>query len=202
MALAGMFLSELIGVRELLIPLAVILALVIVAALLIREDHEPGRQTLVHSRERKTISESRGLRDATLRVFVVAMVLFHLCNAPAGVYLGLFLKQDLDSPNGLLPAAFVVSMVAWMLVVRPAGVLADRMGRRPLLIAAWTIMAVRLALLAIAQAAWQVLMIQILDGLGQALFAVLAAAWVTDRLGSLRRAGAAQVIVGSSLVFG
>src|SRR5262249_33599821 len=34
------------------------------------------------------------------------------------------------------------------------------------------------------------------------LFAVLAAAWVTDRLGGARRAGEAQAIVGTSLVFG
>ena len=43
---------------------------------------------------------------------------------------------------------------------------------------------------------------QALDGLGNGLFAVLAAAWVTDRLADPRRAGEAQVIVGSCLVFG
>ena len=34
------------------------------------------------------------------------------------------------------------------------------------------------------------------------LFAVVAAAWVTDRLADPRRSGEAQVIVGSCLVFG
>ena len=43
---------------------------------------------------------------------------------------------------------------------------------------------------------------QALDGLGNGLFAVVAAAWVTDRLADPRRAGEAQVIVGSCLVFG
>jgi MFS family permease len=43
---------------------------------------------------------------------------------------------------------------------------------------------------------------QALDGLGNGLFAVLAAAWVTDRLADPRRAGEAQVIVGSCLVLG
>ena len=42
---------------------------------------------------------SKGLRDGTSRVFVVAMVLFHFANAPGGVYLGLFMKQDL-APGG------------------------------------------------------------------------------------------------------
>ncbi len=43
---------------------------------------------------------------------------------------------------------------------------------------------------------------QAFDGLANGLFAVLAAAWVTDRLGGARRAGEAQAIVGTSLVFG
>jgi|HubBroStandDraft_6_1064221.scaffolds.fasta_scaffold279645_3 MFS family permease len=63
-------------------------------------------------------------------------------------------------------------------------------------------MTARLALLAVAQATWQTLAIQVLDGLGQALFAVLAAASVTDRLADARRAGEAQRLVGSALLFG
>jgi predicted MFS family arabinose efflux permease len=54
----------------------------------------------------------------------------------------------------------------------------------------------------VAQSTWQALAIQVLDGLGQALFAVLAAAWMTDRLANPAKAGEAQVLVGSSLVFG
>ncbi|MGB0070135.1 MAG: MFS transporter, partial [Isosphaeraceae bacterium] len=40
------------------------------------------------------------------------------------------------------------------------------------------------------------------DGLGIGLFAVVAAAWVTDRLADPRRSGEAQVIVGACLVLG
>jgi MFS family permease len=42
----------------------------------------------------------------------------------------------------------------------------------------------------------------LLDGLAQGLFGVLAAAWVTDRFADPRRAGSAQVLVGSGLVLG
>jgi MFS family permease len=202
MALAGMALSGPLGVRGLLVPLAVVQGLAVAAAFLIREDHGGPQPAPEPSSDGKASTQSKGLRDGTLWIFVVAMVLFHLCNAPGGVYLGLFMTQDLEAPKSLLPAAFVVSMIAWMLAVRPAGTLADRIGRRPLLIVAWAVMTTRLVLLAAAQATWQVLAIQVLDGLGQALFAVLAAAWVTDRLGDPRRAGEAQVLVGSALVFG
>ena len=203
-ALASIGLSGVLGVRGLLAPLAVVQGMAVVLALLIREDHGKYQTVPVSSPEGREAlaSGSKGLRDATLWVFVVAMVLFHFANAPGGVYLGLFMKQDLDAAENLLPVAFVISMVTWMLAVQVAGRLADRIGRRPLLIAAWAIVTARLLLLAAAHANWQALAIQVLDGLGQALFAVLAAAWVTDRLGGPHKAGEAQVLVGSALVFG
>jgi MFS family permease len=203
-ALASVGLSSLLGVRGLLVPLAVVQGLAVVLALTIREDHKKDQKVPRPGLEdRERLAEgSKGLRDVTLWVFVAAMVLFHFANAPGGVYLGLFMKQDLGASESLLPVAFVISMTTWMLAVQAAGKLADRIGRRPLLIAAWTIMTARLVLLAVVRTPWQALAIQVLDGLGQALFAVLAASWVTDRLGDPRRAGEAQVLVGSSLVFG
>ena len=204
-ALASIGLSEGLGISGLLLPLAGVQAMAVVFALLIREDRSKHEQTprLRHD-DTKGLpkSDGKGLHDATLWVFVAAMVLFHFCNAPAGVYLGLFMTQDLGTSEGLLPVAFVVSMITWGLAVRAAGKLSDRIGRRPLLIGAWGIMTVRLALLAVAQATWQALAIQVLDGLAQALFAVLAAAWVTDRMADPHRAGEAQGLVGSALVFG
>ncbi len=130
------------------------------------------------------------------------MILYHAANAPGGVYLGLFLKRGLHAPERMLAYAFAVSMVAWLLVVWPAGRLADRWGRKPLLIAGWSIMSLRLALVALVQSPWLAVANQALDGLGNGLFAVVAAAWVTDRLADPRRSGEAQVIVGSCLVLG
>ena len=130
------------------------------------------------------------------------MILFHAANAPGGVYLSLFLNRDLHAPDRMLAYAFVVSMVAWTFVVWPGGRLSDRVGRKPVLVAGWTIMSVRLALVAVASSPELVVANQALDGLGNGLFAVVAGAWVTDRLADPRRSGEAQVIVGSCLVFG
>jgi MFS family permease len=63
-------------------------------------------------------------------------------------------------------------------------------------------MAVRLAFVAMIQDPKWIVANQALDGLGNGLFAVLAASWVTDRLADPRRSGEAQVIVGSCLVLG
>ena len=209
MALLGSWMSERFGVDAILLPLAVVQTLAVAAALLI---HEPKRERNIDAEVDdfvETPSASREkpatgwiLKDAGLWAFVLAMILFHAANAPGGIYLGLFLKRDLHAPERMLAYAFVVSMLAWMLVVWPAGWLADRCGRKPLLVAGWAIMAVRLGLLTFVQTPWLAVANQALDGLGNGLFAVMAAAWVTDRLADPRRSGEAQVIVGSCLVLG
>jgi MFS family permease len=198
-ALAGRFLVDGHGIGWLLGPLVVTQGLAVAAALLIREgDQKPSGGDAVP----KGSGIGGTLRDPVLWTFVAAMVLFHAANAPPGAYLSLFLEQDQGAAPGTLAGAFVVSMVTWMVCVRPAGWLSDRFGRKPVLLVGWAAMAVRLVLLAFARAGWQVLGIQVLDGMAQGLFAVTAAAWVTDRLGDARRAGEAQVLVGSALVFG
>ena len=211
-ALVGSWMSERYGVAAILLPIGVMQGLAVAAALLIhesgsrckREDdarEDEGGVAKVRNTDGKTAS-GWFQQDAGLWVFVAAMVLYHAANAPGGVYLGLFLKRDLHAPDRMLAYAFAVSMVAWMLVVWPAGWLADRWGRKPLLIAGWTIMAIRLAVVSVVQSPALAVANQALDGLGNGLFAVLAAAWVTDRLADARRSGEAQVIVGTCLVLG
>jgi MFS family permease len=204
-ALAGSVLADRFGPGAILLPLTAVQALAVVAALLIHEKPvgwaEPSRPTGgcggPPSSAHPTV-----WRDGRLWAFVAAMVLFHASAAPGGVYLGLFAKQDLGATDGFLPYIFVVMMIAWMVVVRPAGWLADRIGRKPLLLLAWSAMTLRLGLIAVADSPQQVLLIQVLDGLAQGLFGVVAAAWVMDRFADARRAGEAQVLVGSCLVLG
>jgi MFS family permease len=200
-ALGGSLLAERYGVKSILIPLGVVQAMGFIASLLI---HENGKVRSVIPQARRAAGPVAGWlpKDRSLWCFVAAMVLFHAANAPGGIYLGLFLNRDLHAPERLLAYAFVVNMIAWMVVVWPAGWLADRWGRRPLLILGWTVMSVRLLVVALAQAPWQVIANQALDGVANAMFAVLAGAWLTDRLADPRRAGEAQVIAGSSLVLG
>ena len=202
MALGGSWPAERHGVSSILIPLAIIQTLAVGAALFI---HDPGGSKRSEATSGESSPRPTGdwlPRDAGLWAFASAMILYHAANAPGGIYLGLFLKRDLHAPDRMPAYAFAVSMVAWMLVVWPAGRLADRWGRKPLLIAGWTIMAIRLALVAMVPTPALAVANQALDGLGNGLFAVLAAAWVTDRLADPRRSGEAQVIVGSCLVLG
>jgi len=201
--IGGLF-AERFGVGSILVWLVVVQGLAFACALLIH-DRRVEASSFAPRKDALSRSETRPCRprwDRSLWAFVAAMVLFHACNAPGGVYLGLFMDRELEAPPALLSYAFVVSMVAWMLLARPAGRLADRWGRRPMLIFAWAVMALRLALIAVVRSPWEVVAIQVLDGTAGGLFSILCAAWVTDKLGDARRVGEAQVIVGTSLVLG
>lgn len=198
LTLVGGEIAERSSVGAILLPLAVIQTAAVLAALLL---HEDGARRKDDARAAGRPREA-WWRDRGLLAFVAAMVLYHAANAPGGVYLGLFLRRDLHAAERTLGAAFAVSMVAWMLVVWPAGRLADRIGRKPLLVAGWSIMSVRLAIVSVVDSPAMAVANQALDGLGNGLFAVLAAAWVTDRFADPRRSGEAQVLVGSCLVLG
>lgn len=204
-AFMGSVLAHDYGIGSILVPLTVVQGLAVGAALLIHERQRPRDDIMPPTPPNSGSAaqpDSPGLKDRNVWVFVAAMILFHVANAPGGVYLGLFLTTDLHAPAALLPWVFVVSMVAWMLVVWPAGRLADRLGRKPLLVVGWATMTLRLVLVALVQEPWQVLAIQVLDGLAQGLFIVVAAAWMTDRLADHKRVAEAQVLVGSALVAG
>ena len=119
-ALVGSGMSERYGVGAILLPLAAVQALAVLAALLI---HETGERAATRQEPPGDGQAAGGWfpNDAGLWAFAAAMVLYHAANAPGGVYLGLFLKRDLHAPDRLLAYAVAVSMVAWMLVVWPAG---------------------------------------------------------------------------------
>ncbi|HZV07432.1 MAG TPA: MFS transporter [Gemmataceae bacterium] len=191
---------------SILLLLVGVQGLAFIAALLIHDEGRAGSRQrpewLPRGADATPLANGHPWRDGSLWVFVAAMVLFHAAAAPGGAYLGLFVKQDLGASDGFLPYLFIVMMVAWMALVRPAGRWADRIGRKPLLVVGWSAMTIRLALLAVAKSPEQILFIQLLDGLAQGMFGVLAAAWVTDRFADPRRAGEAQVLVGSCLVLG
>ncbi len=200
-ALIGSYMAEHGGIGTIFLPLSIAQGLALACAFLIHEEEEePARPD--ESREAPAAPKTALLHDAGLLAFIGCMILYHAANAPGGVYLSLFLKETLHAPGRMPAYAFAVSMVAWMLVVWPAGKLADTVGRKPILVAGWVIMALRLAFVALARNPTQVVINQALDGLGNGIFAVIAAAWVTDRLGDPRRSGEAQAIVGCSLVFG
>ena len=141
-------------------------------------------------------------KDKGLWAFVAAMVLFHLANAPQGIYFSLYMVRDLGFTETFVASAIVLDMFAWLLVVLPVGWLADRYGLRPLLFICWALLVVKTVIIATASGMPLIAFAKVIDGISNGMFAVLAALWMVERLGGRKRAGEAHAIVGSSLVFG
>jgi MFS family permease len=141
-------------------------------------------------------------KDKVLWAFVVAMVLFHVANAPQGIYFGLYMVRDLGFTETFIASAILLDMFAWLLIVLPVGWLADRYGLRPLLFTCWVLLVFKTVIIATASDMWLIVFAKIIDGISNGMFAVLAALWMVARLGGRERAGEAHAIVGTSLVFG
>ncbi len=203
-ALVGSWWASRFGIEAILFPITVIQLIGFMAAWLIHEPHNLSTvpvATLQVNRDSPPTRTSH-FSNRSLWFFIVAMVMFHAANAPGGIYLGLLLKRQMDVADSWLAYSFVCSMLGWMLTVWPAGRIADRMGRRPLLIVAWAVMSLRLFIVSVATSPLEIVANQFLDGAANGLFAVLAATWVTDRMADVRRSGEAQALVGTALVFG
>jgi len=111
MCVVGGLLAQRYGVASILWPLAAIQILAVVVAWFLRE--QDGGQSLplttsVHAPTALVESvgaegtQSTGQRDRVLWIFVAAMILFHIGNAPGGVYLGLFARRELHASERFL----------------------------------------------------------------------------------------------------
>jgi MFS family permease len=141
-------------------------------------------------------------KDKPLWAFIAAMVLFHVANAPQGIYFGLYMVRDLGFTETFVASAIVLDMLAWLLVVLPVGRLADSYGVRPLLFTCWFLLVVKTVIIATVSSMPLIAFAKVIDGVSNGMFAVLAALWMVERLGGRERAGEAHAIVGTSLVFG
>ena len=154
-ALAGSWMSERYGVGAILLPLAVVQGLAVAAALLIHETAggQAGDDDAVRDDDAVEVSKTLTgrLRADGFRATRGSGPSWRRWSCttrrtrPGASTWGSSSSATCTPRSGCSPMPSSVSMVAWMLVVWPAGWLADRWGRKPLLIAGWTIMAVRLA---------------------------------------------------------
>ncbi len=116
----------------------------------------------------------RRLLDRRLLGFMLCIALFHLGNAAALPLVGAELTRVAGSRASLVIAACIVLPQALVALISPRmGALADRWGRRPLLLLALGALPLRVALLSLVQAPVPVVLIQLLDGISAAGLGVL-----------------------------
>lgn len=140
------------------------------------------------------------LSKRSLWVFMGGIVLFQLANASMLPLAASELTKTASSwAVALIAACIVLPQIVVALSAPWVGRFAQRVGRRPLLIAALAVVPVRGALLASFDGGLPIVAIQALDGVSAAVFAVLVPLVLADISFGTGRFNLAQGIIGMSI---
>lgn len=125
---------------------------------------------------------SRGVRapwTPNLVWFLIAFSIYTMALYGASSFLSLYMKQ-LGANALWITGTFAAGVVCEVLVMRQSGRLADRYGRRPLLMVTFLLLPVRLTLYALVATPGGVLLVQLLHGLNFGIMGAVAVAFIND----------------------
>jgi MFS family permease len=128
------------------------------------------------------------LAEPALHVFTIAVVLFQLANAALLPMALNALTRRHEASGFLVSATIIVPQIITAALAPWVGRLAQRIGRRPVLIAGFSAVPIRGLLLAVSPGALPLVLFQALDGISAAVFGLmlpLIAADLTRRTGYL-----------------
>jgi MFS family permease len=120
--------------------------------------------------------------DRVLLSFLAAAFLFHLANAAMLPQLGEMLSKD--NPKAAAPfmsACIIVTQLMIAITAAWIGKRAAAKGRRPLLLLGFAVLPIRGVLYTLAHAGGALIAIQMLDGVANAIFAIVSILVVKDR---------------------
>jgi predicted MFS family arabinose efflux permease len=121
------------------------------------------------------------LKDRPLLIFLVCAVLFHFANAAMLPLLGEMLAKGHGRTSMMFMSACVVTtQVVVTLLASWSGIEARRWGRKPLLLIAFGVLPIRGVLYTLTSATPALIAIQILDGIGAAIFGVVSVLVIAD----------------------
>jgi MFS family permease len=114
------------------------------------------------------------LRDRRLLVFGACVTLFHFSSAALLAVAAAEVTRRAGLRAGLLIAAFVIVPQVLVALASPVvGRLAERIGRRPLLVIGFASLPLRAALFALVEDPYWLLPVQLLEGVAAAVFGVM-----------------------------
>jgi MFS family permease len=123
----------------------------------------------------------RWLRDRRLLAYLAGAALFQLGNAAMlPIAAGMVTKRAGSDAQLVIAACIVAPQLVTALISPWAGRAAERWGRRPILILGFSALPIRGALLAANPDPYLIILIQLFDGLGAAVFGVLTPLLVAD----------------------
>jgi len=126
-------------------------------------------------------SSWRFLKDRRLLAYFACACLFHLANAAMlPIAAGMVTKRAGSEAAALIAACIVGPQIVTALISPWAGRAAEKWGRRPILLLGYSALPIRGALLAGVTDPYLIILIQLFDGLGAAVFGVLTPLIVAD----------------------
>ena len=138
-----------------------------------------------------------------LGLFALLVVIFHFANAAMLPLAGQELVRAMQGESSLYMAACIVTAQFVMVPVSYlAGRHADRIGRKPLYVFAFAVLATRGLLFALGHQPVYIVSIEALDGLGTAISGVVALLVVSDLAKGTGRFGLMQGIMQASVGIG
>jgi len=121
------------------------------------------------------------LKDRPLLTFMICAVLFHFANAAMLPLLGEMLSKGHGRASMMFMSACVVTtQIVVTLLASWSGIKARQWGRKPLLLLAFGVLPVRGILYTLTDSAPSLVAIQILDGIGAAIFGVVSVLVIAD----------------------
>jgi MFS family permease len=180
--------SRLFGNRAIFVTAAVLTVPTILSVLSIRRDdidYEMARGGRSQSRGQKmeVASVTQVLfRDRVLLTFLLCAFCFHFANAAMLPQLGEMLSQgEKASAAPFMSACIVVTQVVIMCSAAAIGRYANVRGRKPLLLIGFAVLPIRALLYTVIHHTAGLIAVQLLDGVANAIFVVVAILVVADR---------------------
>ena len=114
------------------------------------------------------------LADRRMQVFAACVVLFHFSSAALLAVAAAEITRRAGMKAGMLIAAFVIIPQVLVAIASPwVGRLAERIGRRPLLVVGFASLPLRAALFALVDDPYLLVPVQLLEGVAAAVFGVM-----------------------------
>ena len=206
-ALLILAVSHYLGNRAIFLAAACLVAPTILCTLLIKPgeiDYERARGGLERVKEGQGFGDTLRIlaKDRVLLLFLACCFLFHFANAAMLPELGAMLsRSDSKTAVAFMTACVIVTQLIISFTAAWVGTLANRRGRRPLLLIGFGVLPIRAVLYTLTHVPAALIAIQCLDGVANTIFGVVSVLVIADRTRGTGRfnlaAGALATAVGA-----
>ncbi|MBV8865289.1 MAG: MFS transporter [Acidobacteriaceae bacterium] len=178
-ALAAMALVSLFGLRSLFYAAAFTSALAAIAVFYIRREDLNERVSGLTPTKNDGASLLTLFKNRTIVLLFIAILLFHLTNAPILPTVAMYVKK-LGGSDNLMTATVLTAQLVMVPVALASGRLCDKWGRKPVMAVAFVVLPLRILSYSLVSDPRSIVLLQGLDGIGAGIYGVAVVAMAAD----------------------